>query len=66
MRLMLKLPFRRAYPAIAIGHSAIRDMEGMDHTVADEPVMVRVARRKLSIGSITVERAVEFLGQFAA
>ena len=66
VRHILKLPFRRAYPAIAIGHPAIRDMKGVDHTVADEPVMVRVAWRKLWIGSITVKRAGEFLGQLTA
>ena len=57
MCIVLQLPFRRAHPAIAIGHSAIRDMEGVNHTVADEPVMVRVARRKSWIGSIAVKRA---------
>src|ERR1700683_1978023 len=45
MRSMLGFPFRRAYPAIAIRDAAVGDVKGVDHAVADEPMMIRIARR---------------------
>ena len=66
MRLVLQLPFRRAHPAIAIADSAIGNVKSVDHAVADEPVMVMVARRELRIGTVAVERPGKVLRQFAA
>ena len=44
----------------------MRNMKSVDHTIADEPVMIRISWRKLWIGSITVKRASELLGQLTA
>jgi hypothetical protein len=41
-------------------------MKGVDHAVADEPVMIGIARRELRIGAVAVERAGEVLRQRAA
>src|SRR5580692_11556978 len=66
MRGVLRLPFWRAYPAIAIGHAAILDVEGVDHAVADKPVMIGIARCELRVGAVAVERAGKLLRQRTA
>ena len=57
------LPFRSADPAVAITGAAVFEMEGVQHAVADEPVGAR--RLELRVGTVAVERAVEFARQFA-
>jgi hypothetical protein len=59
----IRLPFRRPHPAIAIGYAAVGDMKGVDHAVADEPMMIAIAGRELGIGTVAVERAGEALRQ---
>ena len=60
---MFGLPFRGANPAVAVAGAAVLEMEGVQHAVADEPVCAR--RLELRIGTVAIERAVEFARQFA-
>ena len=48
MRCVLQLPFRRAYPAIAIGDPAVGDVKGVDHAIAEEPVMICVRAARIA------------------
>ena len=57
------LPFRGADPAVAVAGAAVLEMEGVQHAVADEPMRAR--RFELRIGTVAVERAVQFARQFA-
>jgi hypothetical protein len=41
-------------------------VKGVDHAVADEPMMMRIARRELRIGAVAIERAGELFRQLAA
>lgn len=66
MRRVFKLPFGCAHPAIPVGHMAVLDVKGVDHAVADEPMMIGVARRELGIGTVAIERSGQVLRQFAA
>ena len=62
---MLEFVFRRAQIAVLVGDLAVLDEEGMQHAVAREPVMVRVARRKLRVGTVAIERAAQRFGNFS-
>src|ERR1700743_1301835 len=47
-----------------MGAPAALDMEGMDHAVAREPVMVGIARLELGIGAVAVIGTREAFGDF--
>jgi hypothetical protein len=51
---------------IAIGDPAVGDVEGVDHAVANEPMMILITRRELRIRAVAIERAGEPLRQLAA
>jgi hypothetical protein len=55
---VLELPFRRSDVAIAVGDLAVVDEEGMDHSVAGEPVVVP-ARLELGIRPVAIEGALK-------
>jgi hypothetical protein len=55
---VLKLPFRGADVAVAIGDFAVLDKEGVDHAVAGKPV-VMAARLVLGVRPVAIEGAPE-------
>jgi hypothetical protein len=63
---ILGLPFGRADPAIAIGGTAVFDMERADHAIAEEPMIILVARRELRIGPVTIKRPGQIFWQLPA
>ena len=66
MRFVLQLPLRRPHPPVAVADAAIGNVKGVDHPVADKPVMLLVARCELRIGTVAVERPDKILRQLAA
>src|SRR6185295_1302185 len=63
--LVLQFPFWRAHVAVAIRNRSVLERESVQHAVTGKPVMVGVARRKLGIGTVAIERAVQFRRYFS-
>lgn len=61
--IMLGLPFRGADPAVAVARATILQVESVQHAVADEPV--RAGYVELWIGTVAIERPVQFARQLA-
>ena len=53
------------YPAVAHRDAAIRKLEGEDHAVAIEPVIIALTRWIERIGAVAIEHAGEIVGQRA-
>ena len=57
--LALEFPLRGPDIAVAVGHLAPVNPEGMDHAVAGEPVVMRIQGLELGIGTRAIKRALE-------
>src|SRR5690349_18148223 len=54
------------HPAVSIGDTAILTAGGVNHAVAEKPMIVLVAGRKLWVRAVAVERAAQVLRNLAA
>jgi len=66
MRGALQLELWRSHPTIAIGNAAVLDVEGVNHPVADETVIILVSWRELRIGTVAQQRAGKVSRDFAS
>jgi hypothetical protein len=60
---VFKLPFRGADPPVAVGYAVPFESKHVHHPVAEESVMVLIARRVLRVRPVAIERAEETIRQ---
>src|SRR5262249_29337017 len=66
MRSAFEQELGRLYPAVSIGDAAILNAEGVHHAVAEKPMIVLIARRKLWVRAVAVKCAAQILRNLAA